>query len=189
MSAPGSFPRIIGGMQTLGRMVADETQEADVADAIGRLSDADLARLQALARLRARSLPGIEPSDLLHEAIVRALDGTRRWPSGVPILAFLAQSMRSIEHDHRRRRAQEDLWRSATPPRAAATDPATSIAAREALDTIFKLFAADPTVLRIIEGMAFGRSAAEVRARHELSEMEYDSARKRLRRALLRLEP
>jgi RNA polymerase sigma-70 factor (ECF subfamily) len=30
-------------------------------------------------------------SDVLHEAIARALDGLRKWPSGVPILAFLIE--------------------------------------------------------------------------------------------------
>ena len=174
-------------MQTL-RSTVDEEADERLADAIRGLSDSDLARLQALARLRARTLPGVEWSDLLHEAIVRALDRTRRWPAEVPVVAFLAQSMRSIAHDHRRRQAQFDTWRREAGRDAASVDPEASIAARRAIDTILRSFAGDTTVGQILEGLAYGRSAAEIRGRHGLSEIDYDSARKRLRRALLRLE-
>ena len=47
-------------------------EQPDIAAAIRGLSDADLTRLRALAGLRARTLPGIDWSDLLNEAIVRA---------------------------------------------------------------------------------------------------------------------
>jgi hypothetical protein len=64
---------------------------AAVSRALAELSAEDLLRLQALARLRARGLPsGVVWSDLLHEALARALDGSRQWPAGVPLLAFLA---------------------------------------------------------------------------------------------------
>ncbi len=62
----------------------------DVGAALAALSEDDLLRLRAIARLRARSLPsGMSWSDLLHEAVLRALAGTRPWPPGVPLLAFL----------------------------------------------------------------------------------------------------
>ncbi|KMO34899.1 hypothetical protein VQ03_22820 [Methylobacterium tarhaniae] len=138
--------------------------------------------------MRARRLPGIEWPDILHEAIVRALDGTRRWPPGVPILVFLAGCMRSIEHDLRRRLAQERAWREQDPTDREGADPERAVAAAQALGAIVALFSGDETVLRIIEGMSYGCSAAEIRARHGLSRTDYDTARKRLRRALLRLD-
>lgn len=165
----------------------DEAEERDVADAIRALSDADLVRLRALARLQARGLPGLDWPDLLNEAIARALDGSRRWPPEVSLLALLAGIMRSIEHDHRRRFALERAWRNGS--EAATVDPEEAVAARQALNAIFALFRDDEAVLRIVEGLAYGRSAAEIRALHGLSDTAYDSARKRLRRALLRLEP
>ncbi len=60
------------------------------------------------------------------------------------------------------------------------------LAAAEAIASVHQLFAADQTVLRIISGLANGLSATEIRARHGLSAMVYDSARRRMRRALLR---
>ncbi|KMO27118.1 hypothetical protein VP06_31705 [Methylobacterium aquaticum] len=143
--------------------------------------------------MRARRLPGTDWPDILHEAIVRALDGTRRWPRGVPVLVFLAGCMRSIEHDLRRRQTYERLSRAQLsrehdPADREGSDPERAIAAAQALGAIVSLFSGDETVLRIIEGLGHGRSAAEIRARHGLSQTDYDSARKRLRRTLLRLD-
>jgi len=53
-------------------VVAVARSAADVASAIHALSDADLVRLKALARLWSRGLPGgLGWSDVLHEAIAR----------------------------------------------------------------------------------------------------------------------
>jgi hypothetical protein len=88
-------------------MTVDNTA-GDVARAIHSLSDADLVRLKALAQLWTRGLPrGLSWSDVLHEAIARALDGSRKWPAGIPILAFLSGVMRSICEDHWRRERLE----------------------------------------------------------------------------------
>src|SRR6188474_3216905 len=72
------------------RAVTVNHSTVDAARAIRALSDADLVRLKALARLWSRGLPGgLGWVDVLNEAIVRVLDGTRAWPPGVPLLAFL----------------------------------------------------------------------------------------------------
>src|SRR5262249_4715130 len=84
--------------------VAIARTSADVASAIHALTDVDLLRLKALARLWSRGLPGgLGWTDVLHEAIARVLDGSRPWPAHVPILAFLSGVMRSICDDHWRR--------------------------------------------------------------------------------------
>ncbi|KGM34937.1 hypothetical protein, partial [Inquilinus limosus] len=51
---------------------------------------------------------------------------------------------------------------------------------------IDRLFADDPAALAVILGLSQGLSAEEIRERTGLSETEYDSTRKRMRRALLR---
>src|SRR5215470_11253154 len=81
----------------------------DVGAALAALSAEDLLRLRAIARLRARSLPdGMSWSDLLHEAVLRALTGARPWPPGVPLLAFLAGVMRSLCDEQWRRYRRQD---------------------------------------------------------------------------------
>src|SRR5262249_23396144 len=167
---------------------------ADVARAIHGLSDADLVRLRALARLWTRGLPGeLAWSDVLHEAIVRALDGTRKWPPGVPILAFLSGIMRSICVDQWRREQRDALLLvrdgAATDACAAgddSRDPERMLAASQRLAAIFRLFGHDALALKIIAGLAEGLMPDEICARYAMSEREYDSTRKRMRRALLR---
>jgi RNA polymerase sigma-70 factor (ECF subfamily) len=175
---------------------ADETTAA-IARAIQSLSEGDLLRLKALARLRARSLPGIEWADVLNETIMRALSGTRRWPPDVPIISFLAWAMRSVCDEYWRKIRRErsvivspqGTSASWTPDQADESpdaDPERTAAAVQMLAVLDALFAQDETALKIIAGLEDGLSAAEIRLRYGLSETEYDSARKRMRRTLLR---
>jgi hypothetical protein len=66
-----------------------DTPAEVVARALAALTPSELVRLKRLAQLRARLLPGLEwEEELLNEALLRALDGSRRWPEGVPLLAL-----------------------------------------------------------------------------------------------------
>jgi hypothetical protein len=71
----------------LGNAPAESSTET-VARALAALTPSDLLRLKRVAQLRARLIPGLEWDELLNEALLRALDGSRRWPEGVPLLAL-----------------------------------------------------------------------------------------------------
>ena len=165
--------------------------------AIRTLSDVDLLRLKAIARAWARGLPdGLGWADVLNEAIARVLDGSRRWPPGVPLLAFLSGVMRSICDDYWRRARRdlgllvrfEDFVDLAAPGEETEStpDPERVLAAGQALAAVDRLFAGDPPVLKIIAGLADGLTAKEICRVYGMSECEYDTARKRMRRAILR---
>ena len=158
----------------------------DVGAALAALSADDLLRLRAIARLRARALPGgMSWSDLLHEAVLRALAGTRPWPPGVPLLAFLAGVMRSLADEQWRRQRRHD--RLPMPDDSGeADDPERRYAAAEALGAIHRLFASDTAALKIITGLIDGMEAEEIRCHYGLTAAEYDSTRRRMRRAMLR---
>ena len=165
----------------------------DAARAIRALSDTDLVRLKALARLWSRGLPGgLGWVDILNEAIVRVLDGSRPWPPGVPLLAFLSGVMRSICDDHWRRARREALRRHGDVADLDAVvgddapDPERMLAATQALAEVHLLFAGDPTAFKIIAGLAEGLTASEICRLHGMEERDYDTARKRIRRGLLR---
>jgi DNA-directed RNA polymerase specialized sigma24 family protein len=170
---------------------AIDAEGVDIGCALRALSDSDLVRLKALARLWSRGLPGgLDWTDILNEAVVRCLDGSRRWPSGVPLLAFLSGVMRSICDDHWRR-ARRDLARLVADRQAgnsiaAPADPERMLAAAQALGAIHGLFADDPQAQKIVAGLSEGLAASDIRGRYDMSEREYDSTRKRMRRALLR---
>ena len=109
----GATPRLMRGVGRFVQVIDLKAvpPERDVGAALAALSEEDLLRLRAIARLRARSLPdGMSWSDLLHEAVLRALTGARPWPPGVSLLAFLAGVMRSIgDEQWRRHRRRDDL--------------------------------------------------------------------------------
>ena len=166
----------------------------DVGAALAALSDDDLLRLRALARLRARGLPGgVAWSDLLHEAVLRALEGTRRWPPGVPLLAFLAGTMRSLcDEQWRRRRREstmplpESAMTETLADMASGADPERVYAAAEALAAVDRLFMSDTVALKVVAGLTNGLNAEEIQSHYGLTAVEYDTARRRMRRALLR---
>ena len=197
MSAPGSRTRIISLMElskfSPGLAIDASDSAAAVSRALAALSEIDLLRLQALARLRAHGLPdGVGWSDLLHEALARALDGSRQWPAGVPLLVFLSGVMRSIGNEiWRRRRREAGLIASTHDAECQsiacpAPDPERVLAAADAVAAIYRLFTGDQTAQRILSGLASGLSAEDIRRQHDLSSLAYDSARRRIRRTLLR---
>jgi len=76
--------------ETASHRTRDELEAA-----IRNLSAADWGRLGRIAAYYARGRP-IEDQDLLRETFRRALDGGRKWPTGLDVVPFLAGTMRSI---------------------------------------------------------------------------------------------
>jgi DNA-directed RNA polymerase specialized sigma24 family protein len=163
------------------------------------VGDCDLLRLKVIARLHGRSLPpDISWADLLQEALARVLDGSRAIPPDVPAVAFLAGVMRSIKAEHwrRRRRATQQQpvlandYQVVAAETAEACDPQPNperwLIAAQQLEAIGNLFAQDPVALQIIAGLGDGLTAEEIRRALGMSKTDYDSARKRMRRALIR---
>ena len=163
------------------------------------VTDCDLLRLKVIARLHGRSLPpDISWADLLQEAFARVLDGSRAIAPDVPAVAFLAGVMRSIKAEHwrRRRRAtgQQPVLASNYQVVAPGTteacdphpDPERWLIAAQQLEAIGALFARDPAALQIIAGLGDGLTAEEIRRTLGMSKTDYDSARRRMRRALIR---
>ncbi|MDE2138031.1 MAG: sigma-70 family RNA polymerase sigma factor [Gammaproteobacteria bacterium] len=166
--------------------------------ALKLVSEMDLLRLKAIARLHARGMPpDVGWEDLLQEALTRVLTGARRIPKGVAPVAFVAGVMRSLRSEHwrrfgaaRRRKDAPGEYRAYRTRelalRDAAPGPERSLMAGEQLTAIERLFANDPVALAILDALGEGLAAGQIRARLALTGTEYDSARKRIRRCLLR---
>ena len=173
---------------------------SEAALALELVTRMDLLRLKSIARLHARGLPPYAAwDDLLQEAITRVLTGARQKPKGVAMVAFLAGIMRSIRADHVRRArngGDDDIERlrigagrnrSTEPDIPDSTmDLERALIAEQELAGIRRLFADDATALKVLAGLAEGLSAEQIRSVNGLSRTEYDSARKRMRRCLLR---
>jgi DNA-directed RNA polymerase specialized sigma24 family protein len=166
---------------------------------LGLVTELELLRLKTLARWYARGLPpDITWEDLLQEALTRIIVGKRQVPAGVAIVAFVAGVMRSIRSEHwqrvERTRAPDGSRR---PGRSKSANheiqlvdptpgPDRAVMAQQELVQIRKLFAGDATALSILDGLAQGLTPDEIRLALGLSDTDYASARKRMRRGLLR---
>jgi DNA-directed RNA polymerase specialized sigma24 family protein len=172
---------------------------AESALALRLITQMELLKLKTIARLHARGLPpDVGWDDLLQEALTRVLIGARLQPRDVPIVAFLAGIIRSLKSEHWRRASarsgrgqslridQESDEARDVELRDPAPTPERSLSARQELTAIKKLFAGDAVALKIIAGLADDLSAEQIRSAHAISRTDYDSARKRMRRTLLR---
>jgi len=164
------------------------------------VTEMDLLRLKSIARLHARGLPpDVSWDDLLQEAFTRVLTNQRVKPDDVGMVAFLAGIMRSLRSDHIRRarrgvRRDDSRWLDRDEdeplPDHEVLDPTAdlerALIAADELDKIRQLFADDRQAQQIIDGLAEGLTAEQIRAQHQISRTDYDSARKRMRRCLIR---
>jgi RNA polymerase sigma-70 factor (ECF subfamily) len=166
---------------------------------LGLVTDLELLRLKTLARWYARGLPAdLTWEDLLQEALTRIIVGKRQVHGGVAIVAFVAGVMRSIRSEHWQRvegaRARGRARRSVRSASAdhpiqltdLAPSPDRALMAQQELARVRELFAQDTTALVILDGLARDLTAQEIRLASGLSETDYASARKRMRRVLLR---
>jgi hypothetical protein len=138
------------------------------------------------------------PGDLRQEAVRRALDGSRKCPHSVPITTFLRGVMRSI--------AWADRKAIACPPKLGAVpnsgpagqnapeipDPRLSAEDRileqnrlvEIRERILDLFKDDAVAHQLAQGMMDGLQGIELRELLELSETEFASKRRLVRRRI-----
>ena len=154
------------------------------------MGEADYARLAKVAKLRARGLSQVEWQDLLHDAVRRALDGTRRWPADIPFPLFLREVIRSLASEAWRLQARERQLRTDAPVEeildnaAGPDDPEQSALDQDLIARFEKLFAGDNVALEILTCLAEGLTPGEILIRLNIAQTNYDSARRRIRRRI-----
>jgi DNA-directed RNA polymerase specialized sigma24 family protein len=187
-----------GGARATIHMTYQDPQIAspsEVKEALLRLTDDELLRLKRVAQLRSSGLASVDWGDLLNEAVSRALSGTRAWPKAIPFLVFLVQTMRSIANEHWRQAHESvvvlagdlDVHPEGESVNAVENlNPERQYLAKRTLRDIEAIFADDNQVLAILQGMALGLSAEEIRTKVGLSGKQYASAQRRIRRGIAR---
>jgi hypothetical protein len=176
---------------------------AEVRGAIEDLAHAQLVRLDSYARWRIRGLgrkaAGRTEADLFRQAVMVTLSGSRKWnKERVDFVQHLRGAMRSISSHWRRDTdpqdepvLESDLMKTTDEGDVLspfdllpAPDPGADrvIEAKQRVEDIEKAFADDTVVSLILAGMRQGMSPPEVRIELELSQTEYETAMKRLRR-------
>ena len=174
-----------------------------IIDALNKLSDADIRRLEVIARLRTIGLNELEWRDLLNEAVIRLLNGSRRWPQDVELITFLRETMRSIVSDYWRRREtspilletdlhqtrDDDVYSTLENAPDLKESPELQASTLETLANIEAVFLNDPEALYVITSMASGKSPKEIQKETDMNSTQYATIQRRIRRTLIREFP
>jgi DNA-directed RNA polymerase specialized sigma24 family protein len=149
------------------------------------LSGAEIARLMNFARYRMAPVTGrlddSNAKDLLHEALVKTLEGTRPWRRGLPFTHHLFGCMRSISHNWFE---QAGRHTELSDVHASSTSLDSALDAQSCIDWIRERLGQDglQVALRVLECWLNGHTAAETQQILGIPEDVYWAARKQIRR-------
>lgn len=183
----------------------DAATPAEIIAAIESLTEADFQRLRAFARRRIRLLGAKAgekgEEDLLHDAVTDLMSDTRRWnKTKVGFMAFLCGAMKSMSSNWAKAYRPDDVPVLATnlermdkdgnelspyeKARDASFNPEQKIEFSQILAETNSLLADDKAALGVLEGWYEGFSPAEIRELESLSQNDYDTIVRRIRRRI-----
>jgi DNA-directed RNA polymerase specialized sigma24 family protein len=163
-----------------------------IEEALEALTMADQVRLKRIAQIRAAGIPGVEWDDLLQEAIMRLLSGSRQCPQDVPFMACLLQTIRSIAHEARQHGKLMPIASCEDAGDVGVIDeltferpgPESQAIVRNQIEWIQSMFKNDAESLTVLHALAEGLSPEETVSKVGMTLKRYQSAQKRIRRKL-----
>jgi hypothetical protein len=169
----------------------------EIATAIHALTDAQWIRLRKASGYFAW-IPALSGEDLLQEAFCRALAGSRQCPTGVDVVKFLIDAMRSIANgENEKVENQIDTVPVVQPGVATygAVDPKDSTDSQEETmvaaeineatrQAILGLFPNDQQARDLADGILAGYEGEDLRALTDLDQKGYASKRRFMRRTI-----
>ena len=154
---------------------------AEALAAVRSLSDTDRTALLRIAKIYARTRrTRYDYQDLFHEAIVRILEGKRNWPTGLPIVPFVAGVMRAIAWEWRPETSNEHSGETAVWVEG-------SVIAKIDTQKFLALFHDDAIAQKIVIGIMEGARGEELWESSGLNKTEYESKRRKIRRRIEKL--
>jgi DNA-directed RNA polymerase specialized sigma24 family protein len=164
----------------------------EIVGAFEALPSDDKLRLTTIEAIRRRGT-GFGPGELIHEAVCRALTGARTCPRDVPLMAFMATTMRSVaSHDREQRRRTEALGYDSDGTGADAPSPEDVLIQNEeaaAVQAIHGQFDDDPEVQLVLLGWQDGLRGVALREATGLDQGQLDYAIKRMRTRMRKTYP
>jgi RNA polymerase sigma-70 factor (ECF subfamily) len=154
---------------------------AEILKKIQSLTDGDKTAIMKDARIYARKTP-YDHEDLSQEALVRLLGGKRAWPRNVPVREFFRGVLRSIAWEWRIK-----ALTAALEGQDVADDLIVAPETLIFLKAVIRSFDDDPVAQKILITMIEGVRGRELQELSGLSETEYESKRKKIRRRIEKL--
>ena len=167
----------------------------EIATAIRALTDAQWIRLRKASGYFAW-VYDLSGDDLLQDAFCRALAGSRQCPTGVDVVKFLVEAMRSIANGESEKVENQIDTVPVIQPGAVligAEDPKDSTPSQEASmiaaetseamrQAVLGLFPSDPQARDLADGILAGCEGEELRTLTDLDKTGYASKRRFMRR-------
>jgi DNA-directed RNA polymerase specialized sigma24 family protein len=170
---------------------ADHLVPEEVVAAFESLSPVEKLKLLEIEKNYLRGT-GFSPTDLLHEALYRALVGRRKCPRGVAFMAFLVQTMRGVAYHERQRLARQVALEGQAERAADQLSPEEHLLEREAVDVvaaIHALFEGDEQARMVLLGWADDLRGKELRDCVGVDQAGLDYIIKRIRRVMKKRYP
>jgi len=169
----------------------------EIKSLIQNLSETEILRLSQISQLYiSRTHCLMDADELLNEAIMVIASGKRKFPRRVPLLAFFAKTMQSLASNEKRkinRKVSPLNNDSANDPILNEPDKSIHIEnefiANQELTKIFNIFESDDDVTMLVMAKCDGLSRNEFCESEKWNETKYNSAQRKLRRALNKYFP
>ena len=163
------------------------SEEARIA--IGNLTKAEHAKLALIAiffaRKRLRSTT-IEAADLLQDAFIKTLDGTRRWNKSFSIIKHLDRTMESDSGHIVEQAAKQVIIPLSENISEVICRESDNAMQSEKLEQALNLFIDDNLAHQILVLKSDGNTAAEIRHKLNIDKRSYETITKRIRRRLVK---
>lgn len=162
----------------------------EVAAALARLSAPELDRIELRARTLVRGTT-LQPRDVVNTVVERLLtrDGKRgrHWHRKETFSDCISRTMKSIVRDYwRRQQIPMIAINEVAAGHQGDLDPEVKLVARSELRELLNSLDDADNTAAIAVAIASGDTPADIRKRFGLSETDYDSALKRIRRRILK---
>lgn len=168
--------------------------------ALESLSSDDKLKLADIEAIRLRGT-GFEPGELIQETVFRTLNGTRNCPRDVLVVAYVAQTMRSIaSHDRDQRRRESSLEElqlvgtagSNQAVESSVPSPEDDLVHKQddaAVQSIYRCFEDDPEAQLVLLGWQEDLRGSALREATGLEQGQLDYAIRRIRTRMRRAYP
>ena len=174
-----SEPSTVAGVDN-----APPLSRAEIDNAIKLLTAAEKTKIVKIAVQYAKMTP-YEAKDLHQEAWLRAMDGRRKWPRGLPATTFFRGVMRSIAWEWKRK---DDLLDEDIEDIGDKGAEERTLLDRNHAMKIIKALDDDPIAQKILVAIMGGARGEELLKLSDLSPTDYESKRKKIRRRIEKLE-
>lgn len=170
--------------------------QEELENAIAAFSDADWTRINKAAAFYQRlcSRSSMSANDLVQEALLRAISGTRKCPRDVGVAMFIAKAIRSIANGEAEKIENiqptislddETSSFELSGQDASPEDMVSNKQEHQKLEQkLINLFAGDETAQLMVLGILEGESRADLQALSELDDTQFNSKRRKIRRTI-----